>query len=162
MRPRSKAPLGEAMSAKKQMRPGPATRAASYVDFRACFSRCAGEMLKVRQRSAAGAPLLPELVADHDFHHRSASTGPAGEAAMPGHPARAHTQSRMSPAIHSRESSACHWLCRNHSASSKSSHVFTADTLRQAGVVRNRKSSSACAEAVNYADYLWKAMEKIG
>jgi hypothetical protein len=35
-------------------------------------------------------------------------------------------------------------------------------TLRQAGIVRNRKTSSACAEAVNYADYLWKATEKIG
>ena len=81
---------------------------------------------------------------------------------MPGHSARAHTRSRMSPAIHSQESSACHWPCRNHSASSKSTHVFTADTLRQAGVVRNRKTSSACAEAVNYADYLWKATEKMG
>jgi hypothetical protein len=49
-----------------------------------------------------------------------------------------------------------------HPASSRSSHVFIADTLRQAGVARNRKTSSACAEAVNYADYLWKATEKIG
>jgi Tfp pilus assembly protein PilP len=39
---------------------------------------------------------------------------------------------------------------------------FTVDTLRQAGIVRNRKTLSACAEAVNYADYLWKATEKIG
>src|SRR5260370_41239070 len=125
MRPRPKAPLGEAMSAKKQMRPGPATRAASYVDFRACFSRCAGEMLKVRQRSAAGAPLLPELVADHDFHHRSAST--AGTSGLilfkdttrrrPQCPDNQHALTRgleLPPAIHSRESPACHWLCRTH------------------------------------------------
>jgi len=37
------------------------------------------EMLEVRQRSSGGVPLLPELVADHDFHHRSASsTGTSG------------------------------------------------------------------------------------
>jgi len=41
------------------------------------FPLC-GERLEVRQRSSGGVPLLPELVADHDFHHRSASTaGPA-------------------------------------------------------------------------------------
>jgi hypothetical protein len=34
--------------------------------------------------------------------------------------------------------------------------------LRQAAVVRNRKTLSACAETVNYADYLWKGTEKIG
>ena len=71
------------------------------------LSRYAGEMLKVRQRSAAGVPLLPELVADHDFHHRSAShcgdqqpdpvqRQDEEEAAMPGQPARALV---MSPAI---------------------------------------------------------------
>ena len=108
---------------KKQMRPGPATRAASHVDFRACFSRYAGEMLKVRQRSAAGVPLLPELVADHDFHHRSAST--AGIRGLilfkdrmrrrPQCPHHQHALTRgleMPPAIHSRESPACPWPCR--------------------------------------------------
>src|ERR1700724_194776 len=29
---------------------------------------------RVRQRSSGGVPLLPELEAGHDFHHRSAST----------------------------------------------------------------------------------------
>jgi hypothetical protein len=81
---------------------------------------------------------------------------------MPGQPARVRTRSGMSPTIHSRESPACHWLCRNHPASLRSSHAFTAATLRQAGGARNRKTSFACAEAVNYADYLWKATEKIG
>ena len=158
---------------KKQMRPGPATRAASYVDFRACFSRYAGEMLKVRQRSAAGVPLLPELVADHDFHHRSAST--AGTRGLilfkdrmrrrPQCPRTTSTRSRpvwRCPRRFTLENRRLATGSTASSASSRSSHVFTADTLRQAGVVRNRKTSSACAEAVNYADYLWKATEKIG
>ena len=135
------------------------------------FPLC-GERLEVRQRSSGGVPLLPELVADHDFHHRSAST--AGTSGLilfqdrmrrrPQCPNNQHALTRgleCPRPIHSRESSACHWLCRNRPASSRS-HVFTADTLRQAGVVRNRKTSSACAETVNYADYLWKATEKIG
>ena len=66
-----------------------------------------------------GVPLLPEPAAGHDFHHRSASSAVASglillkeqdkeEAAMPGQPARAHTHSGMSPAIHPRELPACH------------------------------------------------------
>jgi hypothetical protein len=74
---------------------------------------------------------------------------------MPGQPTRAHARSGMSPAIDTGSAAI-------HPASSRRSHVFIADTLRQAGVVRNKKTSSACAEAVNYADYLWKATEKIG
>ena len=74
---------------------------------------------------------------------------------MPGQPTRAHTRSGMSPAIATGSAAI-------HPASARSSHVFIVDTLRHPGVVRNRKTSSACAEAVNYADYLWKGTEKIG
>jgi len=81
---------------------------------------------------------------------------------MPGQPARVHTRSGDAPGDSLSRIVGLPLALPQSSSKLKSSHVFTADTLRQAGVVRNRKSSSACAEAVNYADYLWKAMEKIG
>jgi len=135
------------------------------------FPLC-GEMLEVRQRSSGGVPLLPERVADHDFHHRSAST--AGTSGLilfkdrmrrrPQCPNNQHALTRglECPRRFTLENRRLATGSPQSSSKLKSSHVFTADTLRQAGVVRNRKSSSACAEAVNYADYLWKAMEKIG
>jgi aspartate oxidase len=74
---------------------------------------------------------------------------------MPGQPARAHTRSGTSPAIAAGSVAIIQQSLR-------SAHVFTADTLRQGRVACNRKTTSACAEAVNFADYLWKATEKIG
>ncbi len=81
---------------------------------------------------------------------------------MPGQPARAHPRSGDAPGDSLSRIAGLPLALPQSSASSRSSHVFTADTVRQAGVVRNRKTSSACAEAVNYEDYLWKATEKIG
>jgi hypothetical protein len=111
-------------------------------------------------------PLLPELVADHDFHHRSASN--AGTSGLilfkdrirrrPQRPGNQHALTRgqqCSPAIATGSAAI---IQQAQEALTLSVPI----TLRQAGVVRNRKTSFACAEAVNYADYLWKATEKIG
>ena len=129
------------------------------------FPRC-GEIARVRQRSSGGVPLLPELEAGHDFHHRSAST--AGTSGLilfkdrirrrPQRPGNQHalTRGQQCPPAIATGSAAI--IQQAQEALTLSVPI----TLRQAGVVRNRKTSSACAEAVNYADYLWKATEKIG
>ena len=74
---------------------------------------------------------------------------------MPGQPTRAHTRlecpRRLPLALPQFIQQAQETL------------TFSLSTLcGTPGVVRNRKTSSACAEAVNYADYLWKATEEIG
>ena len=55
----------------KQMRPGPATRAASFVDLNPCLpaARSGGPTVPVRQRSRR-VPLLPVLAAEHDSENR--------------------------------------------------------------------------------------------
>ena len=140
---------------KKQMRPGPATRAAWYVDFLARFSRRAGRCSRSESAPLRGVPLLPERAADHDFHHRSASTaGTSGPILFkdrmrrrPQCPGNQHALTRGLECPRR-----LRWLCRNHPASSRRVHVFTADTLRQGRVACNRKTTSACAEAVKFAD----------
>ena len=81
---------------------------------------------------------------------------------MPGQPAHAYARSRMSPGDSLSRIAGLPPALPQSSSKLKKLSRFTVDTLRQAGIVRNRKTSSACAEAVNYADYLWKATEKIG
>jgi hypothetical protein len=79
---------------------------------------------------------------------------------MPGQPAHAHARFRFPPAIHPRELPGCHRLRRNrHSASLKSSYVFAEPTLGQSVASRNRKTSRACAEAVDDDTSLWNVEE---
>jgi len=92
----------------KQMRPGPATRAASYVDFLACFSRCAGR--GSRSDSApreecrfylSWSQIMIFITALRPLRDQRPDPVPRQdeeEAAMPKQPARAHTRSGMSPA----------------------------------------------------------------
>jgi hypothetical protein len=129
------------------------------------FPLC-GERLEVRQRSSGGVPLLPEPAADHDFHHRSAST--AGTSGLilfkdrmrrrPQCPDNQHALTRGLECPRQLPLALPQFIQQAQEALTSS----IADTLRYPGVVRNRKTSSACAETVNYADYLWKATEKMG
>jgi len=50
-------------------------------------------------------------------------------------------------------------LCRNFQQS-KQTHACTGDTLRHYRIPCNRKTGLACAQAVQDADSLWKALEK--
>ena len=61
--------LDDKMNAARASHPSRMVRGLPGLLFPLC-----GEMLEVRQPSLGGVLLLPELVADHDFHHRSAST----------------------------------------------------------------------------------------
>ena len=132
---------GESKSqATKQMRPGPAIQAASFVDL----SRFPPHR-EARRDDGTGPTALPgechfyqyelqNAIRRIAFHNLCGSQRPnlfkeqeVEKAAMPGQPARVRTRSGMSPTIHSRESPACHWLCRNHPATLRSSHAFTGD-----------------------------------
>ena len=74
---------------------------------------------------------------------------------MPGQPTRAHTRSGMSRRLP--------LALPQFIQQAQEALTFSLSTLcGTPGVVRNRKTSSACAEAVHYADYLWKGTEKAG
>ena len=53
----------------------------------------------------------------------------------------------------------CRWLCRNHSASSETRHVFAEPTLRHIVFRRNRKNLCACEKRVDGGTLLWKQEE---
>jgi hypothetical protein len=158
------------------MRPGPATRAASFVDLPACLltARSSETTLLVRQRSR-GVPHLPVLVAERRFKeltlrnlcgsqpaaqpvHRAGSGG--------GRNARATgTRSRALPNVPGNSPSRIASLPLASPQSSfdklESSHVFAGITLGQKTKSRNGKTFCACAEAVDDESSLWKA-EEIG
>src|ERR1700733_11555934 len=125
------------------MRPGPATRAASFVDLPACLltARSSETTLLVRQRSR-GVPHLPVLVGSVDSRNRPCATSAVvsqqpnpfterevEEAAMPGQPARARARFRMSLAIRPRELPVCHWRHRNHRSTSLRVLTYSLNTL---------------------------------
>ena len=157
----------------KQMRPGPATRAASFVDLSSCLpaARSNGTTVPVRQRSQ-GVPLLPVRAAKRDSENHCSATlrRPAAQPApgagcRGGRNARATgTRSRafpISPGNSPSRIAGCHRRHRNrHSASFKNCHVFAEPTLRQNVATRNRKTFPPCAEAVDDETSLWNAEEK--
>src|SRR5271163_549227 len=65
--PRESAQISGKMASRKEMRPGPATPAASCVDLKSCLpaARSSETTVLVRQRSR-GVPHLPVLAAEHD------------------------------------------------------------------------------------------------
>jgi hypothetical protein len=65
------------------------------------------------------------------------------------------------PAIHPRESPACHWLCRNHSGNSGTRHVFAEPTLSHIVSGRNNKTPPACEKRVDARTLLWKQEENL-
>jgi len=84
------------------------------------------------------------------------------EAATPGFSKpRRSTFSDYPPAIHPRELPGARWLRRNFLGRAfKTSHACTGDTLLHYRTACNRKTGLACAQAVQDADSLWKALEK--
>ena len=121
------------------MRPGPATRAAFYVDSWSRLSPHGGGMTaSARQRSKPyRVPHLPEascglVTLRSRIHNRAVGQRPCPASCSeelgadwgsrpqrPGQPVRARARFLDSPpAIHPRESPGCRWPCRNHSASS--------------------------------------------
>jgi hypothetical protein len=158
----------------KQMRPGPATRAASFVDLLSCLpaARSRGPTVLVRQRPR-GVPLLPVLAAGWRFGESPRRNPCGGQRPRPlrradrrgGRNARATgMRSRafpISPGNSPSRIASCHRRHRKHRpASLENCHVFAEPTLRQNVARRNRKTFGACAEAVEDESCLWKAEEK--
>jgi len=116
--PRWSAQIRTENAPQKQMRPGPAIRAASFVDLSSCLpaARNSGTTVLVRQRSQVlGVPHLPVLAAEPWFWESPLCNPCAGqrpnllqeraveEAAMPGQPIRARARFQFPLAIHPRE-----------------------------------------------------------
>ncbi len=157
------------------MRPGPATRAASFRGVSRLAIRrqgAAGSTLPVRQRSQA-APHLPVRLGRSGSKNQFAATqrcanGPTAPRAdcrggrnATGQPVSRSRAFQFAPAIHPRELPAATSTTANRrSTSFKAHHVFAEPTVRQNVASRNRKTIRTCAEAVDVATWLWKAEEK--
>jgi len=111
-----------------------------------------GMMLVARQRSgsAASAKASPQLAiqGSRSCGHRGGQRpDPAPRAGWGGGrnaratSTRSRTFPECPPVIHPRESPVCRWLCRNHQASSGSSHVFAEHTLVRNVVGCKKKKS---------------------
>jgi|ERR1022692_3305569 hypothetical protein len=115
----------------KQTRPGPATRAASYVVSCALSPLSGGMTASARQRSKGVPPHLPKPVADPSPCDHESTTAAVGqrpcpaprsrmgeEAATPGQPVALARVYWIPPGNSPSRITGCRWLCRNHSASS--------------------------------------------
>jgi hypothetical protein len=156
----------------KQTRPGPATRAASYVVSCSALSPLSGGMTaSARQRSKGVPPHLPKPVADPspcDHESTTATVGqrpcPAPRSRMGRRPQRLGNQSRLRafsgfpPAIHPRESPAAAGSAAIIRQAQELSR-FAANTLSQIVAPRNRKKRCSCAETVEDRTSLWKTEE---
>ena len=158
------------------MRPGPATRAAWFVDLFSCHpaARSCGSTLLVRQRSEEChiyqyglhcrdsmnrvVANLAVIAAANPLQERTVK-----EAAMPsGNRSCAHARFQFPPAIHPREFPPATSVTANRrSASFEICHVFAEPTLRQNVATRNGKTFRPCAEAVDDETSLWKTEENM-
>src|SRR5579863_1819235 len=157
------------------MRPGPATRAASFVDLSSCLlaarsvePTCTGPTALARSAtftSTGCASVIPE----NQFRATPALVRQPNplkereveEAAMPGQPARARAHFRMSSGNSPSRIASCHQRHRNHrSTSVERSNVFALSTLVENVLSRNRKPVRPCAETVDDETSLWKPEEK--
>ena len=155
------------------MRPRPATRAASFVNFPSC--RSAAEAAERRHRHAATANgALCRQAANHNpgieipapsSHNLRNASRPTmlkskseEEAATPGRPARAHARFRVAPGDSPSGTTGYCWLCC--SSGRPESFTFSlSHTLGQNLSSGNRKTSPRCEEAVDDETSLWNVEE---
>jgi len=158
------------------MRPGPAIRAASFVDPSRLPARRIGAAGRLYRSDSAhmnerhiyrygcGTVIREPQLSNLCGGRRPTPTHRAGtwrRPQCPGNQHHAHARFQFPPAIHPRESPVCRWLGRKHrSASLGRSHVFGDSTLRHNFASRNRKTFRACAETVDDQTSLWKPEEK--
>lgn len=163
--------IKEKKFAQKEMRPGPATRAAFVRGFLLALSPIGGMTASARQRSK-GVPHLPKPVADSSSCDHESTTATVGqrpcpapksrmgeEAATPGQPvALTRVFPGFPPAIHPRESPAAAGSAAIIRQGQELSR-FAELTFRQFVLPRNTKNLCCCAETVEDESSLWKAEE---
>jgi len=162
-------------AAQKQMRPGPATQAASFVVSCSASSPLGGGMTASARQRSKGVPHLPKPVAgsssrDHKPATAAVASGPGPAPCFKerrtkskgggGRNARATSRAcarflECPPTIHPRESPTAAGSAAIIRQAQELSR-FAELTLRQILAPRNTKNLRRCAEAVEDASSLWK------
>ena len=149
--------IRKARTSKKQMRPGPATRAALLVDFLSClYRRSGGQMTLLARQRSLGAPHLPKPAAEviprsqvciHRGGQRSSPALRAGWGRRPRRPNNQYTLTRvsgMSPAIHPRELPATAGVAANHPATWKISRFAAKHSETECRTSQQEKVDHLC------------------